>query len=109
MKIMILAICLLFTGCFRKAINISGTYSSGWSNEFAEVRDTLQIRAIRQDEYKIIRRTCIMKKKRPEYKLVYWTATYNAEAQTLVIQASGRILYFKENEMRMGTTIYTKL
>ena len=110
MKIIrLIIISLLLTGCFKKSINVSGVYITQWSNEFAEVRDTIQIQAIQPNEYKIIRRSCIIKNKEPEYKLVHWTGTYNGDDQTLVIHSNARILYFKEDEMRMGTTTYKKL
>ena len=102
-------ISLLLTGCFKKPINISGTYISAWSNEFSEVRDTIQIKFIQPGECSIIRRTYVLKDHKPEYKLVHWTGTYNGDDQTLVIHSNARILYFKEEEMRMGTTIYKKL
>jgi hypothetical protein len=109
MKIMLLAICLLATGCFKKSINISGVYISSWSNEFAEVRDTIQVSFDHTGACKVTRRMYVMKNHKPGYKLVHWTGDYNADAQTLVIRSNARVLYFKEDEMRMGTTTYKKL
>jgi hypothetical protein len=109
MKIMLLATCLLAIGCFKKSINISGTYITEWSNEFAEVRDTIQIAFDHTGACNVTRRMYVMKNHKPEYKLVHWAGDYNVDAQTLVIRSNARILYFKEDEMRMGTTIYKKL
>jgi len=105
----IIMISLFLAACFKKPVNVSGVYTSRWSNEFAEVRDTIQVSFDHTGACKVTRRTFVMKDHKPEYRLAHWTGNYNPEAQTLVIQANGRILYFKENEMRMGTTIYTKL
>ena len=101
--------CVLMIGCFKKSLNISGTYITQWSNEFAEVRDTIQIQFNHVGECNIVRRTYVMKNHKSEYKLVHWTGTYNGDDQTLIIHSNARILYFKEDEMRMGTTIYKKL
>lgn len=98
---------------------IPGTYVSQWTTEFAESRDTLQIRpgATKGSvHYEITRRTYHRynqdaKKMPPQYKMEKWTAGYEPDDKILLVHSNGRVLSFdtKNKSMKMGVTVYKKL
>jgi hypothetical protein len=93
---------------------IPGTYCSEWTTEFTEARDTMLIEPLTKEGssiYQIIRRTYMLYQKKPQYKLVHWTGTFNSGNETIIINNNGRILSFDpaNKEMKMGSTTYKKL
>jgi hypothetical protein len=93
---------------------IPGTYVTEWTTEFTEARDTMLIEPSVKDgsgTYQITRRIYMLYQKRPQYKLVHWTGTFNSGNKTIIINNNGRILSFDpaNKEMKMGSTIYKKL
>ena len=93
---------------------ISGTYTTEWTTEFTEARDTMLIESLVKEgsnTYQVTRRTYMLYQNKPQYKLVHWTGTYNTSNKTIIINNNGRILSFDptNREMKMGSTTYKKL
>ena len=94
--------------------DIPGTYAAAWSTEFTEARDTIIIKPVPAHGsivYSITRKTYMLFLKKPEFKMVHWTGTFNDENKTIIINNNGRVLSFDPagNEMSMGATVYKKL
>lgn len=106
---------LLFVRCTQPVKDyIPGVYTAEWTTEFTEARDTFAIEnSVRQGSgiYQITRRIYMLYQKKPQYKLVHWTGTYNNTNKTIIVNKNGRILSFDpaNNEMKMGSTTYKKL
>jgi len=107
---------LLFLNCCSPSLKdyIPGTYSTEWTTEFSEARDTIQIERLLKDGsslYQITRRIYYVYLQKPRYKLIHWTGTFNSASKTITINGNGRILSFdpSHNEMKMGSTTYKKL
>ena len=93
---------------------IPGTYITEWTTEFTEARDTIRIDPLEKAgsiTYQLTRRTYMLYQKKPQYKLVHWTGTFNSGNETIIINNNGRILSFDpdKREMKMGSTTYKKL
>ena len=93
---------------------IPGTYVTEWTTEFTEARDTMVIDPLENagsSNYQITRHTYMLYQKKPQYKLVHWTGTFNSGNKTIIINNNGRILSFDPagKEMKMGSTIYKKI
>lgn len=116
---------LLLSACnpFRSRDKVQefmpGTYVTDWKNEFTQAKDTILIAApsARQSEiYKITKRSYYQqtidgRELKPQFKVQNWTGTYNAEVKTIVIDKTGRVLFFnpEKNILIEGTTSYDKI
>lgn len=93
---------------------IPGKYVTEWTTDFTEGRDTMLIEPAVEggsQTYQVTRRTYMLYRDKPQYKLVHWVGVFNGNDKTIAINNNGRILSFdvKAKEMKMGTTVYKKL
>ena len=125
MKSIIIILCLIFClvsckGLLSDKVKdfMPGVYISSWSSEFTTARDTIKIEPAAGSSgiYQITRRTSLvylndLRNRKPAYKLVKWTGTYQEDKKVLLVIPNGRILLFDPaaNEMRMGTSVYKKI
>lgn len=123
MKIILLLLagcCVLLISCnllsSRDQVRdfIAGTYTTAWTTDFTEARDTVVIEPsvkAGSGTYQITRRTYMFYHKKPQYRLVHWTGTFNSRDKTIIINNNERILSFDPvaKEMKMGSTVYKKV
>lgn len=106
--------CSLFSSKEQVRDFIPGTYTTAWTTAFTEAWDTVRIEPSVEEgscTYQITRRTYMIYQKRPQYKLVHWTGTFNSGDKTIIINNNGRILSFDRaaKEMKLGSTVYKKV
>ena len=113
--IFMMAAFLLINSCATKVKDyIPGTYTTSWSTEFTQSRDTLIIEPPTEGAsivYQITRRIYMLYLGKPQYKLVKWTGTFISTSKTVIINNNGAILSFDpaRHEMKMGSAVYKKL
>lgn len=103
----ILLLTLVLAGCWRHPHSISGTYTSDAFIGGAAVYDTLSLKLVHGDGYEVIRRRRVQKSE-GIYHVTRWTGKYDADEQTLNIRENGRVLYFINGNLQMGTLQYKK-
>jgi hypothetical protein len=115
LPLLMMTIVLVFIRCSTQVKDfIPGTYTTEWTTEFTEARDTVLIEPSDKagsGTYQITRRTYMLYQTKPQYKLAHWTGIFNSSNKTIIINNNGRVLSFdpSNKEMKMGSTTYKKL
>jgi hypothetical protein len=105
----ILLYLFVLTGCntVKNSADLQGVYTCDYQNEFYRTHDTLVVQNIRQDMYRIERRTNANQKK----KIEKWTLQYDTEKQILTEIKKGKfLLWYPDKQLIIyGNRNYQKL
>ena len=102
MKKIFIVISIILAGCNN---SIDGVYTCSYENEFYKINDTLVLKTISKDMYRIGRRTGVNQKLKSEA----WTLEYDKEKKVLTEMRKGKIVVVLGGALILGNRTYKKI